>query len=241
MSAPTLIFDCDGVLVDSETIAEATLVRQLADLLPDIPRDVALRQALGMTTADILAQLEAQSAHRLPEDALSRIDGAIEARLAEEVRAIEGVVETVAGLRLPLAIVSNSRRRRVVASLATTGLDAWLSEVPLFTAEQVERPKPAPDLYLFAARSLGCAPRDCLVVEDSVSGVTAAHAAGMMVIGFTGASHIEDGHAERLRRAGAWRILPSMHGLAALIDRWHEERQLRVASPQATSAEKRSL
>ena len=221
----TLIFDCDGVLVDSEIVAEATLVQQLGQLLPDIPEDVALRQALGMTTAAILAQLERQSMHLLPADALERIDGAIEARLAEELSAVEGVAETLARIELPLAIVSNSRRRRVLASLAVTGLDARLGEVPLFTADEVERPKPAPDLYLLAARRLGRAPGDCLVVEDSVSGVTAAHAAGMTVIGFTGASHIEAGHAERLHQAGAWRVLPAMHGLEALIQQWREQRR----------------
>ncbi|QOR38203.1 HAD family hydrolase [Billgrantia diversa] len=220
----TLIFDCDGVLVDSEVVAEATLLEQLGLLMPDISEDVALRQALGMTTAAILERLERQSSHRLPANALERIDSAIEARLAEELRAVEGVAETLARIELPLAIVSNSRRRRVLASLAVTGLDARLGEVPLFTADEVERPKPAPDLYLLAARQMGRAPSDCLVVEDSVSGVTAAHAAGMTVIGFTGASHVEDGHAERLRRAGAWRVLPAMHGLEALIQQWRERR-----------------
>ncbi|MGR4069083.1 HAD-IA family hydrolase [Halomonas sp. LR3S48] len=230
----TLIFDCDGVLVDSEVVAEATLLEQLGLLLPDISEDVALRQALGMTTAAILDRLERQSAHRLPADALERIDSAIEARLAEELRAVEGVAETLGRIELPLAIVSNSRRRRVLASLAVTGLDARLGEVPLFTADEVERPKPAPDLYLLAARRMGRAPGDCLVVEDSVSGVTAAHAAGMTVIGFTGASHIEDGHAERLRQAGAWRVLPAMHGLEALIQQWHEGR---VVSASAAASE----
>lgn len=228
-----LIFDCDGVLVDSEVIAEATLAQQLSLLLPDIPENVALRQALGMTTAAILARLERQSAHRLPADALERIDSAIEARLAEELRSVEGVAATLARIDLPLAIVSNSRRRRVLASLAVTGLDARLGEVPLFTADEVERPKPAPDLYLLAARQMGRAPGDCLVVEDSVSGVTAAHAAGMTVIGFTGASHIEEGHAERLLEAGAWRVLPAMHGLETLIQHWRERR--RAGAEAATS------
>lgn len=233
----TLIFDCDGVLVDSEAIAEATLVEQLRQWMPDIQADEALRQALGMTTAHILASLERRSAYTLPQDALECIDNAIEARLARELRAIEGVAEVLAGLDMPLAIVSNSRRRRVVASLVNTGLDTWLGEVPLFTAEQVERPKPAPDVYLLAARHMGCAPNECLVVEDSVSGVTAARAAGMTVIGFTGASHIEDGHAERLRDAGAWRILPGMHGLTALIDTWRESRvQTQRASLEAGSS-----
>lgn len=220
----TVIFDCDGVLVDSEAIAEATLIQLLGEWLPDIQPDAALRQALGMTTADILEHIELDSSHALPADALQRIDGDIEARLARELLAIEGVAETVARLDMPLAIVSNSSRRRVLASLATTGLDAWLGNVPLFTAEQAERPKPAPDVYLLAAHSMGCTPRDCLVIEDSVSGVTAAHAAGMTVIGFTGASHIAAGHDHRLQRAGAWRIMTEMHGLEELIAHWREER-----------------
>lgn len=221
----TLIFDCDGVLVDSEVIAEATLVEQLRDWLPDLRPDTVLRHALGMTTENILTHLAQLSAHRLPDDALPRIDDAIDARLLKELKAIEGVAEAVARLNMPLAIVSNSRRQRVLNSLSTTGLDAWLGKHPLFTAEQVHLPKPDPAVYLLAAAEMGCRPGDCLVVEDSVSGVTAAKAAGMTVIGFVGASHIEDGHATRLRQAGAWQILSGMHDLQALIEQWRQERR----------------
>jgi HAD superfamily hydrolase (TIGR01509 family) len=214
----TLIFDCDGVLVDSETIAEATLVELLGEWLPDLDADTVLSQALGMTTANILHHLEALSDHRLPSDATERVDTTIEARLAEGLVAIEGVAEAIAAIRLPKAVVSNSRRRRVLASLVTTGLDVRLGGVPVFTAEQVAEPKPAPDLYLLAARELGRVPGDCLVVEDSVSGVTAAHGAGMTVIGFTGASHVPAGQARRLREAGAWRVIDRMQDLPGLVD-----------------------
>lgn len=224
----TLIFDCDGVLVDSEAIAEATLVEQLRQWMPDIQADEALRQALGMTTANILAFLERRSAHPLPQDALERIDDAIEARLAKELRAIEGVAEAIATLAMPLAVVSNSRRQRVLASLATTGLDTSLNGAPVFTADQVAHPKPDPAVYRLAASHLGCAPRDCLVVEDSVSGVTAAHAAGMTVIGFTGASHVAAGHGDRLLEAGAWRVLSHMRDLRELVQCWRETRQSAV-------------
>ncbi|MDI5986167.1 HAD-IA family hydrolase [Halomonas sp. M4R5S39] len=219
-----LIFDCDGVLVDSEAIAEATLVGLLGEWLPDLAADTVLRQALGMTTANILAHLEPLSRHRLPADATERVDRAIEARLARELEAVDGVAAAIASLPLPKAVVSNSRRRRVLASLATTGLERLIGESPVFTADQVARPKPAPDLYLLAARELGCAPADCLVVEDSVSGVTAAYAAGMTVIGFTGASHVEPEQARRLVEAGAWRILDHMHGLESLVDDWRHTR-----------------
>ncbi|HET8790470.1 MAG TPA: HAD-IA family hydrolase [Modicisalibacter sp.] len=223
----TLIFDCDGVLVDSESIAEAVLIERLGEWLPDIQPAAMLRQALGMTTAAILEHIEQRSAHSLPADALLRIESDIEARLERDLQAIEGVLEAVAELHLPLAIVSNSSRRRVLASLTTTGLrETLLGEAPLFSADQVDNPKPAPDVYRLAARSLNSEPGDCLVVEDSVSGVTAAHAAGMTVIGFTGASHIEPGHAERLKQAGAWQILTRMHELDVLIQRWLASRGL---------------
>lgn len=225
----TLIFDCDGVLVDSEAIAEKTLIQRLGEWLPDIQPDSALRQALGMTTAAILEHIERGSTHQLPGDALERIDTDIEARLARELLAIEGVAEVVARLDMPLAIVSNSRRQRVVASLEATGLDAWLGSVPLFTADQAERPKPDPAVYLLAARSMECSPAECLVIEDSVSGVKAAHAAGMTVIGFTGASHIEAGHEQRLLEAGAWQIMNDMQGLEALIAQWRDRRGRNLA------------
>ncbi|CAM3582751.1 HAD family hydrolase [Halomonas lysinitropha] len=220
----TLIFDCDGVLVDSEAIAEATLVELLGGWLPDLDADTVLSQALGMTTANILRHLEGQSRHRLPEEAKERVDQTIESRLLENLEAIDGVAEVIRTFRFPLAVVSNSRRKRVLASLATTRLDAVFGDAPIFTADQVERPKPDPELYLLAAREMGCTPAHCLVVEDSVSGVTAAHGAGMTVIGFTGASHVPPGQAERLTQAGAWRVLNHMNGLATLVDQWRAHR-----------------
>ncbi|WP_163577380.1 HAD family hydrolase [Halomonas faecis] len=221
----TLIFDCDGVLVDSEAIAEATLVTLLGEWLPDLDADTVLSQALGMTTADILCHLEGLSVHGLPPAASERVDDTIEARLARELQAIPGVAEAIAAIDLPKAVVSNSRRRRVLASLATTGLDARLGGAPIFTAEQVARPKPDSALYRLAAEMLGTAPMNCLVVEDSVSGVTAAHAAGMTVIGFTGASHVQPGQAERLQQAGAWRVIERMQDLEPLVKAWNRRRR----------------
>lgn len=216
----TLLFDCDGVLVDSEAIAETTLIELLGEWLPDLDADTMLRQALGMTTADILSHLEAQSAHRLPPQAAERVDSTIEARLAKELTAIDGVASALAEITLPKAVVSNSRRQRVVSSLATTGLAPLLAEAPIFTAEQVARPKPDPALYRLAAETLGRDPRQCLVVEDSVAGVTAAHAAGMTVIGFIGASHIEEGQRARLLEAGAWYVIGHMRELAPRVSDW---------------------
>lgn len=226
----SLIFDCDGVLVDSEAIAEATLVELLGEWLPDLDADTVLSQALGMTTANILHHLEGLSGHRLPPAAVDRVNETIEARLARELRAIDGVAEAIEALTLPLAVVSNSRRQRVLASLSTTGLASRLGAVPIFTADQVAHPKPDPALYRLAAAELKCAPGNCLVVEDSIAGVTAAHGAGMTVVGFTGASHVPAGQADRLREAGAWRVLDHMSGLAGLVRRWRGDRQRGVGS-----------
>ena len=219
-STPTLIFDCDGVLVDSEAIAEATLIELLGEWLPDLHAESELRRALGMTTANILSHLEAHSRHWLPADATRRVDTTIEARLAKELQAMPGVAAAIRDISLPKAVVSNSRRQRVVASLACTGLDALLVEAPIFTADEVEHPKPDPALYRLAAARLGVEADDCLVIEDSVAGVTAAHAAGMTVVGFVGASHIEAGQAARLSAAGAWRVIEHMQQLAELVSDW---------------------
>lgn len=215
-----LIFDCDGVLVDSEALAEGILAEHLSRWLPDIDIDQSLGQALGMTTANILHHAEQLSVYSLHANAAEMVDTAIEARLARELVAIDGAEAAVRAVSLPKAVVSNSRRCRVLASLTGTELDAALGDVPIFTAEQVAHPKPDPALYQLAATMLGEAPEDCLVVEDSVAGVTAATEAGMWVIGFVGASHVDAGQSERLRQAGAWRILPHMQGLHDLVNEW---------------------
>ena len=216
----TLIFDCDGVLVDSEVIAEGTLIERLNRWLPDLDIAPVLSQALGMTTAGILRHLETLSIHTLPPDATEQVDTAIEERLARELKAIEGAEKAIRSIALEKAVVSNSRRRRVLASLAGTKLADAFGDVPIFTADQVANPKPDPALYHLAASQLGQMPSNCLVVEDSVAGVTAARSAGMCVIGFVGASHVDAEQATRLVQAGAWRILEHMHGLKALVDEW---------------------
>ncbi|QEM83297.1 HAD-IA family hydrolase [Halomonas binhaiensis] len=224
----TLIFDCDGVLVDSEVIAEATLIERLSEWLPDVDVEQALAQALGQTTEAILLGLEALSAHALPQAALALLDDEIEARLAQELDAIEGAAAAITVVDLPKAVVSNSRRCRVVASLSKTGLDRVLQGAPIFCAEQVERPKPDPAVYQLAANTLGVMPGNCLVVEDSVSGARAARAAGMTVIGFVGASHVPAGQADRLSELGVWRVMQRMAELPGLVEDWRSEQRLKA-------------
>lgn len=215
-----VIFDCDGVLVDSEALAEKTLAAHLRQWLPDLDIPKLLGQALGMTTANILRHVEQLSRYQLPVNAVAQVDSAIEMRLARELQPIDGARAALSAISLPKAVVSNSHRRRVVASLAGTHLTSVLGDVPIFTADQVAHPKPDPALYLLAAAELGFPAEHCLVVEDSVAGVTAARAAGMCVIGFIGASHVDAEQTARLLQAGAWRILAHMQDLTALVDEW---------------------
>lgn len=156
-----LIFDCDGVLVDSEAIAEATLVERLSAWLPDIDIQARLSEALGLTTEAILERLETLSRHALPGDALGAIDQEIERRLAKELHAIDGVAEVIERLGMPMAVVSNSHRGRVRDSLAHTGLDALLDGAPIFCAEQVAHPKPDPAIYRLAAETLEASAEHC--------------------------------------------------------------------------------
>ncbi|MFI0472740.1 HAD family hydrolase [Halomonas sp. HMF6819] len=215
-----VIFDCDGVLVDSEILAENTLQEHLQAWLPDVDVAAELNQALGMTTANIVAQLQTLSRHALPDNAVDQVDAAIEARLSRELCAIEGAAEAIEACPFVTAVVSNSHRRRVEASLAATGLDRVLDGALIVTAEQVANPKPAPDLYLLAAKNIELSPKACLAVEDSVAGVRAAVAAGLTVVGFVGASHLDERQAERLRDAGAWRVIARFDELGALVASW---------------------
>jgi beta-phosphoglucomutase-like phosphatase (HAD superfamily) len=130
---------------------------------------------------------------------------------------VSGVRDALRRISLPAAVVSNSRMVRVQASVRRAGL-AEIFGARVFSAEQVARPKPYPDVYLFAAQQLGVDASRCIVVEDSVAGLNAARAAGMKTIAFVGGSHIPDGYADVLRGMGITRIMQHMSELPALID-----------------------
>lgn len=218
-----LIFDCDGVLVDSEIIADGVLKEKLPQWLPDLGSseqiEHELDRCLGMMTRDILVDLEGRSQHRLPSDALEQVRQQVDHRLANRLQAMPGVVKTLEWIRdqrLPLAVVSNSSVSRMKINLESSGLRGVLDEIaqangegklPIFTSDDVANPKPAPDLYLLALKTLGRSAEECLVVEDSRTGMQAAVAAGLKVVGHLGASHIPPGHAEVLRSTGAWQLM----------------------------------
>ncbi|HVE05842.1 MAG TPA: HAD family hydrolase [Paraburkholderia sp.] len=211
-----LICDCDGVLVDSEVIADRVMHETLAAVFPGISFDAIVKTAFGQKTSAFLAGVEQQLGITMPPDFVKTIDRNVEAAFASSLSAISGVRDALQRVTLPVAVVSNSRFARVTASVQRAGLTEIFGE-RVFSAEQVARPKPFPDVYLFAAQRLGVEPARCLVVEDSVSGLNAARAAGMMTIAFVGASHIPDGYADVLRNMGITRIMQHMDELPALV------------------------
>jgi HAD superfamily hydrolase (TIGR01509 family) len=211
-----LICDCDGVLVDSEIIADRVLVETIGRLYPGRGAERILANAFGMQTEVLLAQVAAHLGEALPVNFSDDLRRDMDAVLAAEVEPIPGIRPALESVGLPIAVVSNSPESRVRISLRRAGIDHLIGD-RIFTADHVEKPKPAPDVYLLAARSLMVPPARCIVVEDSAPGVTAAKAAGMSVIGFVGASHIPPGHDARLMGLGASHVLKDMRLLPQVI------------------------
>ncbi len=207
-----LISDCDGVLVDSEVLADRVMLDALGAYVPRAELEHFLAGSFGLTAQEIVQRVQRQYVLDLPPGLYQQIRTRSEALIAAEVQPIEGVREALLALPLPLAVASNSMRESVVASVARAGLRERVGE-RIFSADMVARPKPAPDVYLLAARTLEVAPERCLVIEDSATGASAALAAGMTVIGFTGAAHIPAGHAATLRQLGVAAVMDHMREL----------------------------
>ena len=210
MTRPDLIiFDCDGVLVDSELLSCRCLIEALAAHGIELDLDQALDLFLGRSTTAVLEHYRALG-RPLSEPFLAELKGRVRAAFLASLGPIEGVDSVLNGLEIPRCVASSSDLDRVSFSLGLTGLAAHFGE-RLYTAQMVARGKPAPDLFLHAAERMQADPHKTLVIEDSVSGVQAAKAAGMTVWGFVGGSHYQsrDGRAI-LTEAGADRIFARM-------------------------------
>jgi HAD superfamily hydrolase (TIGR01509 family) len=186
-----VIFDCDGVLVDSEPIALEVLVDALA--LKGIVMDAegAAERFLGRSIASMADVVRQEFGVEIDQEFLRQMREALYARFRRELQPIPGIGRVVAGLKargISRCVASSSQRERIELSLAATGL-LELFEPSIFSATMVANGKPAPDLFLYAAAAMGTDPSACLVVEDSPAGIIAAKAAGMAVCAFTGGSH----------------------------------------------------
>jgi FGGY-family pentulose kinase/HAD superfamily hydrolase (TIGR01509 family) len=187
-----VIFDCDGVLVDSEPLAMRVLIAAIAAQGVVIEPADALRNYLGRSLASISKSLNQSHGMPLGEAALESMRSDLFALYRKELKATVGLVEALDGLEklgIPFCVASSSGLERIRISLELTGLiDRF--EPHIFSASMVEHGKPAPDLFLHAAEAMGVAPEHCLVIEDSPAGITAAKAAGMAVFSYVGGSHI---------------------------------------------------
>lgn len=199
-----IIFDCDGVLIDSEMIAATALSEALAeDGVHLQPMELA-RRYVGISDKDTLAALRAEHAEVSPrcEDRYREL---VQAKLDAELVAIEGirdVLKAIESAGIQCCVASSSSLDRLHRTLGKVGLLPCFGE-KIFSSSQVPRGKPAPDLFLFAAARCEVAPDRCLVIEDSPAGITAAVAASMTVAGFCGAAHCGPDHAARLQGLGA--------------------------------------
>jgi len=218
--APSLvIFDCDGVLIDSEIIAARAQSRALAAHGIAITPEEAARRFAGIPDADMWQTLQQENARSLPEGFAREYADGLDATFRQELRALPGALETVRALRergLQVCVASSSTPPKLAAALQLVGL--WDQFAPnVFSTAQVAHGKPAPDVFLFAARQMRAAILDCVVVEDSVPGVRAARAARMRAIGYVGASHNGPDQRQRLLDEGASDVIDDLRRLPDLL------------------------
>ncbi|TBX99063.1 HAD family hydrolase [Rhizobium laguerreae] len=212
-----VIFDCDGVLVDSEIIVSTVEAAEITRIGRPITVEEAVHQFAGVPVNDMYRMIEAQLGTPLPADFSTRIDERVRELYLSELTAIAGARETIRALQIPCCVASSSAPNRLGLALAKTELfDLFYPNI--FSTVLVRNGKPAPDIFLYAAEKMGVSAADCIVIEDSIAGVTAAMAAGMTALGFVGGGHCLPSHAARLKEAGAKHVFDHFEDLLTLIE-----------------------
>jgi HAD superfamily hydrolase (TIGR01509 family) len=209
-----VIFDCDGVLVDTETLSNRRLAQWLLAAGYDTTYEHCRRQFVGRSMSAVKAEVEATGV-LLGDDFVERWNDGLAELFAGRVQAVphvRGQVEAIRASGLPYCVASSARVTKMHLTLGATGLLPFFENV-LFSASMVKRGKPFPDLFLHAAATMGFSPEDCVVVEDSVAGTKAAIAAGMRVLSYCGDPH---GDREGLAAAGG-ELFDDMRELAGMI------------------------
>jgi HAD superfamily hydrolase (TIGR01509 family) len=213
-----IIFDCDGVLVDSEVIS----CRAHADVLSrhgyPITPDQVFERFLGRSTQQANLEIEAELGRKLPDEYHTDLQDELFGTFERDLEAIRGIHDALGRITQRACVASSGSHQRMRVSLGRTSLFERLAP-HIFSASQVRHGKPAPDLFLFAAREMKVPPERCVVIEDSIAGIAGARAAGMRVFGFFGGSHCRPGYAETLRGAGADLVFDDMRQLPELIRR----------------------
>ncbi len=211
-----VISDCNGVLVDSEPLATAIVSQEFMRAGFALTPDAIARYFTGRRPSDMFSEVEQASGRRLPADFTGTVQATTLRRFRLELRASRHVAHALSWLRGPKCVASSSSVERMRVSLETTDLIRFF-EPHLFSASDVRKGKPAPDLFLHVAGTMGIEPADCLVVEESPVGVAAGVAAGMTVIGFVGGSHTGPKLPDLLRAAGARVVITDMRALKSTV------------------------
>lgn len=218
MNFDLIIFDCDGVLIDSEILSNRAEVELLKSFGIEFELGEYMAKFVGKSTKDVLKTIEASHNVSLPAEFRRLAEKQIFTAFKTELQSIPGIFELIDSINIAKCVASSSSLSRLDITLKITGLLDKLSP-HIFSAEQVERGKPSPDLFIFAANKMQVSPDRSVVIEDSPYGVRAGVSAGMTVLGFTGGSHIQPGHADRLRDEGAIEICSDMSQVSDWFDR----------------------
>ena len=179
-----VIFDCDGVLVDSETIGSTVLVTMANALGANINLDYALKHFKGGTINGVVRQIEALTGERTPSDFIEIYRKTSYERFKKEILPIKGIIEVLDNLKQPFCVASSGPDEKIKLNLECTGLLSYF-ENKIFSCYTIQKWKPDPAVFLWAAETMGYKPEDCVVIEDSVTGVKAAKNGGFDVFGFT--------------------------------------------------------
>jgi HAD superfamily hydrolase (TIGR01509 family) len=213
MSPKLIIFDCDGTLVDSEYLYNAITAELLNEIgYPEYTPELCLELFAGMAWSVIRAELEIRHQTKMPEDIIQRYIRIANLRMNHDFNAsprADEVLEDL-GRDYTLCVASNGERNNVIKSLEVTGLMRHFSDERIFTKIQVARPKPAPDLFLFACAQMGFETHEALIIEDSIAGVRAAVAANIDVLGYTGTAHDPQSAFQKLENTGAKTIISEL-------------------------------
>lgn len=211
-----VIFDCDGVLVDSEIIVNRVFAETLTEAGFAITYEEVTHKFVGLSFASCLEIIEQRNGRPVPADWLKICREREIAALKQELQATAGIVDVLKELSLPKCVASNSSPRHIELVLGLTGLLDYF-DGKLYSCHHVDRPKPFPDVYLYAASQMGYAPENCVVIEDSVAGVKAGSAAGMRVLGYV-PSDRPSSHHGLLLAAGAKLVFDDMRQLLDLLE-----------------------
>jgi len=219
-SFDALIFDCDGVLVNSEMIAQQVEMEWLARIGLEYELDEFIRRFSGTSEAHFYQSVASDVLERtgkpMTQEFIREMGAAVDDAINTRCEAIEGARDVAVAWSRKTAVASSSRREQLDKKLTRTNLASLFGE-RVYSADSVENGKPDPAIFLYAAGQLGIDPGQCIVIEDSVNGVIAAKRAGMYAIGFTGGGHCLPDQGQQLRNNGAEHVFEKMQDLRSLL------------------------